>query len=142
MVYNTAQLQEPELRSLADVARPESRTARRFAARVDAFLGDTARRAEAQTIRAQLETWRDNDARLVPTLGSAKQAQDIRTISQRLSAASVAGLAALDAIERKQPLPAADVARYTKDVAAAAASRAAVMCPAIPAIRKLLDRAG
>ena len=74
MAYNTAQTREPELRSLADVARPESRTARRFAARVEAFLSDTARRTEAPAIRAQLEAWRDNHARLAPMLGSAKQA--------------------------------------------------------------------
>ena len=139
--FNPVQLQEPELKSLADVARPESRIARRFAARVDAFLTDTAHRADAQAIRAQLVTWRDNHARLLPTLGGAKQAQDIRTLSERLAAASTIGLAALDALERKQKLPAEDVARYTRDLATAAAPRAAVMSPAIPAIQKLLDQA-
>ena len=139
--FNPAQLQEPELRSLADVARPESRTARRFAARIDAFLADTARRADVQSIRAQLVTWRDNHARLLPTLGGARQAQDIRTLSERLAAASTIGLAALDALERKQTLPAADVARYTRELTAAAAPRAAVMTPAIPAIQKLIDQA-
>ena len=139
MGYNPAQLLEPELKSLADVARPESRTARRFAARIDALLADTARRAEVPEIRAQLEAWRDNDARLAPIIGSAKQAQDIRTLSQRLSAASTIGLAALDAIAMKRPLPAADVARYMRELTAAAAPRAAVMSPAIPAIQKLVD---
>jgi hexosaminidase len=141
MAYNTAQTMEPELRSLADVARPESRTARQFAARVDAFLGDTARRTEAPAIRAQLEIWRDNHSRLAPTLGRAKQAEDIRVLSERLSSAATIGLAALDAMERKQPLPAADAARYTRELTAAAMPRAAVMSPAFPAIRKLVDRA-
>jgi hypothetical protein len=109
---------------------------------VETFLADTARRAEATAIRVQLETWRDNHARLAPMLGSAKQAQDIRTLSERLATAATIGLVALDAIERKQPLPAADVARYTRDLTAAAAPRAAVINPAIPAIWKLLDRAG
>jgi hexosaminidase len=141
MGYNPAQLLEPELRSLADVARPESRTARRFAARIDVLLADTARRADAPEIRAQLETWRDNDSRLAPMLGSAKQAQDIRALSGRLSAASAIGLAALDALVLKRPLSAADVARYTRELTAAAAPRAAVLSPAIPAIQKLLDHA-
>jgi len=139
--YNPAQLLEPELRSFADAARPESRTARRFAARVDAFLADTARRAELPAIRAQLETWRDNNARLVPTLGKAKQAQDIRTLSERLAAAATIGLDALDALQRKRTLPADDVARYTRELTAASAPRAAVMTPAIPAIQKLVDHA-
>ena len=51
-------------------------------------------------------------------------------------------LSVLDAIERKQPLPAADVLRYTRELTAAATPRAAVMNPAIPAIQMLLDRAG
>ena len=142
MGFNPAQLLEPELRSLADAARPESRTARRFAARIDSFLADTARRSEATAIRVQLETWRDNHARLAPMLGSAKQAQDIRVLSERLASAATIGLTALDALERRQPLPAADVARYTRELSAANAARAAVINPAIPAIQKLLDRAG
>ena len=142
MAYNTAQTMEPELRSLADVARPESRPARRFVARVETFLSDSARRAEATAIRVQLETWRDNHALLAPMLGSAKQAQDIRVLSERLASAATIGLAALDAIERKQPLPAADVLRYTRELTAAATPRAAVMNPAIPAIQLLVDRAG
>jgi hexosaminidase len=141
MAYNPAQLLEPELHSLADVARPESRVARRFASQVDAFLADTAHRADVQAIRAQLELWRDNHARLAPLLGSAKQAQDIRTLSERLSAASTIGLTALDAVVRRQPLSAADVARYERELGGAAAPRAAVMSPAIPAIQKLVDHA-
>jgi hypothetical protein len=141
MGYNPAQLLDSELNSLADVARPESRTARRFAARIDALLADTARRAAVPEIRAQLEVWRDNHARLAPMLGSAKQAQDIRVLSERLSTASTIGLAALDALALKRPLPAADVARYTRELTAAAAPRAAVMSPAIPAIQKLVDHA-
>jgi hexosaminidase len=139
--YNAAQLLEPELHSLADVARPESRTARRFASQVDAFVADSAHRADVQTIRAQLEIWRDNHARLLPLLGGAKQAQDIRTLSERLSAAATIGLAALDAIGRRQPLAPADVARYTKELTAAAAPRAAVMSPVFPAIQKLVEQA-
>jgi hexosaminidase len=141
LAYAPAQTLEPELRSLADVARPESRTARRFAARVDAFLTDTARRAEAEAIRAQLVVWRDNDARLAPMLADAKQAQDIRTMSERLSTSAVAGLAALDVLQRRQPLPMTDSARYDRELTAAAQSRAAVMSPAFAAIRKLVDRA-
>jgi len=77
----------------------------------------------------------------VPTLGKAKQAQDIRTLSERLAAAATIGLDALDALQRKRTLPADDVARYTRELTAASAPRAAVMTPAIPAIQKLVDHA-
>jgi hexosaminidase len=141
MAFAPAQTLEPELRSLADVARPESRTARTFAARVDVFLADTARRAEADAIRAQLATWRDNHARLAPMLGSAKQAEDIRLLSERLSTSAAAGLAALDALQRRQALPMSDSARYERELTAAVQPRAAVMSPAFAAIRKLVDKA-
>lgn len=141
MAYAPAQTLEPELRSLADVARPESRTARKLAARVDVFLADTAHRAEAEAIRAQLVAWRDNHARLAPLLGGAKQAQDISALSERLSTSAAAGLAALDALQRRQPLPMTDGTRYERELTAAAQPRAAVTSPAIPAIRKLVDKA-
>jgi hexosaminidase len=141
MAYDPAQTLETELRSLADVARPESRIARRFTARVDVLLADSAHRVNAKEIRDQLVLWRDNHARLGPMLGSAKQARDIRTLSEQLSAAAAAGLAALDALQRRQPLPMTDSARYERELTVAAQSRAAVMSPAVPAIRKLVDKA-
>ena len=141
LAFDPKQLQEPELRSLADAARPESRVARRFVSRVDQFLSDTARRAGANEIRAQLEIWRDNDAVLRAQLAHARQAEDLRVISERLAQSAAAGLAALDALERRQPLPAADVARYREQLTRAAMARAGVTSPAIPAIRLLVERA-
>jgi hexosaminidase len=141
MAVDPKQILEPELRSLADVARPESRTARRFASRVDQFLADSTRRAGAKEIRDQLETWRANDARLRAQLAHARQAEDLRVLSERLAESAAAGLAALDALERRQPLPATDAARYRELLTRAALARAGVTSPAIPAIRLLVDRA-
>jgi hexosaminidase len=141
MAVDPKQILEPELRSLADVARPESRTARRFASRVDQFLADSTRRAGAKEIRDQLETWRANDARLRAQLAHARQAEDLGVLSERLAESAAAGLAALDALERRQPLPASDAARYRELLTRAALARAGVTSPAIPAIRLLVDRA-
>jgi hypothetical protein len=141
MAFNPAQTLEPELRSLADVTRPESRVARRFATRVDAMLADSTRRADILDLRAQLTVWSDNHARLAPLLAKARQSQDILALSERLSTSAAAGLAALEAIERRQPLPEAEATRYRDVLTRAAASRAAVMLPAIPAIRSLVERA-
>jgi hexosaminidase len=142
MAFEPAQTLEPELKSLADVARPESRQARRFAARVEAMLADSTRRADAVEVRDQLVIWRDNHARLLPLLARSRQAERIGTLSARLAAAATAGLAALDAIERRQPLPAEEAARHRDVLARAAAPYAAVMSPAVPAIRSLVERAG
>jgi hexosaminidase len=141
MAFDPAQTLEPELKSLADVARPESRTARRFAKRVEAMLADTARSASVPELREQLTIWRDNHARLAPMLAKARQAPDILALSERLSAAAGAGPVAPDAIERRETLSEAEATRYRDVLARAAAARAAVMLPAIPAIRSLVERA-
>jgi hexosaminidase len=141
MGFDPAQTLEPELKSLADVARPESRTARVFARRVDALLADTTRRAGVRELRDQLVLWRDNHARLAPLAGKARQSPDILALSERLSASAAAGLAALDAIERRETLSEGEATRYREAVTRAAAARAAVINAAVPAIRALVERA-
>jgi len=132
---------QPSLVSLADAARPESRTARVFSSLVDGYLADPKRQKNASELRAQLVTWRDNQARLAPLLASAKQADDLRTLSEQLSNSAAAGLAALDALGQNQKLSPADAARYQAVLTAASASRAAVTNPAIAAIKRLVERA-
>jgi hexosaminidase len=132
---------QPSLVSLADAARPESRPARVFSALVDGYLADANRQKNASELRAQLVAWRDNQARLAPLLANAKQADDLRTLSEQLSASATAGLAALDALGQNQKLSPADAARYQAVLTAASASRAAVTNPAIAAIKRLVDKA-
>jgi hexosaminidase len=132
---------QPSLVSLADAARPESRPARMFSSLVDGYLADPKRQKNASELRAQLVAWRDNHARLTPLLASAKQADDLRTLSEQLSASATAGLAALDALGQNQKLSPADAARYQAVLTAASASRAAVTNPAIAAIKRLVDKA-
>jgi hexosaminidase len=132
---------QPSLVSLADAARPESRQARVFSSLVDGYLADPKRQKNASELRAQLVAWRDNDARLAPLLANANQAADLRTLSEQLSHSAAAGLAALDALDRRQTLSAEDAARYRAVIAAASASRAAVTNTAVPAIRKLIEKA-
>jgi len=132
---------QPSLVSLADAARPESRQSRVFSSLVDGYLADPKRQKNASELRAQLVAWRDNNARLAPLLANASQADDLRTLSEQLSNAAAAGLAALDALDRQQKLSAADAARYQTVLTAASASRAAVTNTAIPAIKKLVDKA-
>jgi hexosaminidase len=132
---------QPSLVSLADAARPESRPARVFSTLVDGYLADPNRQKNASELRAQLVAWRDNQARLTPLLANAKQADDLRALSEQLSTSAAAGLAALDALSGKQKLSAEDAARYQAVLVAASASRAGVTNPAIAAIRRLIDKA-
>ena len=60
--------------------------------------------AEAQ-IRSWLTIWRDNDARLHPLLEQTFLLQEDVPLSQALSALGMAGLQALDYLDKGQPAP-------------------------------------
>jgi hexosaminidase len=94
------------LNRLADVARPESDQARRFRDSVQAYIGSgyTDRAAEGE-IRTLLAAWRDNDAKLRPLLEQSFLLHELAPLSQDLSTLGVAGLYALDHLDRSEPSP-------------------------------------
>jgi hexosaminidase len=94
------------LNRLVDTARPESDEARHFRGSVQAYIGSgfTDRAAEAE-IRTNLATWRDNDARLRLLLEQSFLLQELAPLSEDLSALGVAGLSALDYLDRSEASP-------------------------------------
>ena len=94
------------LNRLADVARPECDQARRFRDSVQAYIGSgyTDRAAEGE-IRTLLAAWRDNDAKLRPLLEQSFLLHELAPLSEDLSTLAVAGLLALDHLDRFEPSP-------------------------------------
>ncbi len=94
------------LTRMIDAVYPESDTARHFSDLVQTFVqsGYKDQAAEAQ-IRMWLTTWRDNDARLHPLLDQTFLLQEDVPLSQNLSALGMAGLQALDYLDKGQPAP-------------------------------------
>jgi hexosaminidase len=94
------------LTRMIDAVDPESDTARQFASLVQKFVqsGEKDQGAEAQ-IRAWLTLWRENDTNLHPLLQQSSILQEDVTLSQNLSALGVAGLQALDYIDKSQTAP-------------------------------------
>ena len=94
------------LTRMIDAVSPESDTARRFSDLVQAFVqsGCKDQAAEAQ-IRMWLSIWRDNDATLHPLLEQTFLLQEDVPLSQDLSALGMAGLQALDYLDKRQPAP-------------------------------------
>ena len=80
------------LNRLVDVARPESTTAREFAAFVQ--------KIDQNAIQACLERWRANDAKLEPTIEKSFLLEEDAPISKDLSRMASIGLEALDHIRR------------------------------------------
>jgi hexosaminidase len=94
------------LNRLVDAASPESNQARHFRDSVQAYIGSgfTDRAAEAE-IRTNLATWRDNDARLRLLLEQSFLLNELVPLSEDLSALGVAGLSALDYLDRSEASP-------------------------------------
>ncbi len=87
------------LNRLPDAARPESTVARQFADMVDRIVGGTASPQDRNTVRLLLMMWRDNDARLQPTLQNSALLKEDAMLSQNLSQIGSIGLQALDFLE-------------------------------------------
>jgi hexosaminidase len=88
------------LNRVVDAIPLESRAAREFSELVDKFVAVGCHDAVlAEQLRAQLDLWRDNDAKLQPLMQRSFLVKEVAATSQDLSAIATAGLAALDALE-------------------------------------------
>ncbi|HEV2689154.1 MAG TPA: hypothetical protein VGV35_11380 [Bryobacteraceae bacterium] len=125
--------QQFPLNRLVDAARPDSRVAREFAALVEA--------QDRLAIRRWLTLWRDNDARLRPTLEkSALLAEDV-PVSRDVSQLGSVGLQALDFIERKKRPPDAWIDEQRKYLDSAKKLHLELLIAIVPPIQKLVEQA-
>jgi len=123
------------LNRLVDAARPESDTARQFAALV-AHWSDNK-----EQIRRQLTVWRNNQTELLPlTLGSGLLQEDV-PLAQDASALAEAGLEALDYLEAGKPAPDSWVTEQLALVERAAKPQAELLLMIAPSIGKLIQAA-
>jgi hexosaminidase len=90
------------LNRLVDVALPESDTARDFTALADRVKEDRMDRVQ---MRAWLSLWRDNDARLKPTLEKSDLLKEDAPVSAALSRLGAIGIQALDYLEHNERPP-------------------------------------
>ena len=98
------QTSDMPLNRMVDAVLPESELARRFSQDVDQFIGGNFQDAQAKAdIRALFVDWRDNDNELRPLLQTSFLLKELVPVSQTLSSLAVAGLEALDYIEKGQP---------------------------------------
>ena len=91
---------------VVDAVPLESDSGRRFGELVDKFVSTSCLDAEMEArLRTQLLLWRDDDAKLQPLAQRSFLVQEVAGRSQDLSALASAGLAALDAVAKRQPAP-------------------------------------
>ena len=130
------------LNRIVDAIPPESDLGRRFDEMVNAFTAGKCRDANiAARLGAQLTKWRDNDAALQSLAMNSSLVKEVTPISQDLSAAANAGLAALDAIAKSMPLAEDAKAQLAATIVAASKAKAQLLLMPAPSIRKLIDAA-
>jgi hexosaminidase len=127
------------LTGLVDAARPDSTTARQFAAMVDAFLGDAPRyRLNRSEIRDSLNSWRDAGTVLDPMIDRAPALQEARPLAKNLADVAAAGLEAMSYLSAGEAATAQWRDAQLAKLDEAAKPKAALEFVVIESVRKLV----
>ena len=127
---------------VVDAVPLESEAGRRFSDLVDQFLAVACHDpAPEARLRAQLTTWRDNDAILQPLAQRSFLVKEVAATSQDLSALGAAGLAALEAIAKGQPSPDSWKAQQFAILEQVKKPKAQLLLIPAPAVQKLIEAA-
>jgi hexosaminidase len=130
------------LNRLVDAVHPESDTARQFADLIDAFVASGYKdQQKAAQIRQSLNEWRDNDLFLQPMLQRSALLNELAPISQNLSAISVAGLQALDYLDKGTTAPESWVSTQNSLLEESKKPHADLLLMIAPSIEKLIAAA-
>jgi len=127
---------------VVDAVPLESDAGRRFNDQVDQFLAAACHDSAVEArLRAQLSTWRDNDATLQPLAQRSFLVKEVAATSQDLSALGTAGLAALDAIAKGHPAPDSWKAQQLAILEQVNKPKAQLLLIPAPAVQKLIEAA-
>ena len=114
------------LNHLVDAVAPESETAREFSQICKRIASGSASPQDWETARYWLTLWRDNDAKLQPTLAQSDITAELAPLSQSLREVSEIALSTLDSLQQHKPI-AAETQRHNLEVLTAAAKPKAVL---------------
>jgi len=131
------------LNRLVDAVPPESETAREFGVDVDSLVAAKFKDAHAESrIRALLESWQDNDARLQPLLAGTSLLKELSPLSTGLAQLGAAGLAALDAVDHGIPISDGQIQQWSALAMQAAKPQADLLLMVAPAMQRLFAASG
>jgi hexosaminidase len=121
------------LNRLVDTVYPESDAGREFRNAVAA--------RDWTVVRSMLAAWRDNDARVRPTLERHALLQEILPVSANLAKVAAIGLEALDRVEKGTPGSAEWAAAQRATLEAARKPAAELLLMAVPGVESLVTLA-
>lgn len=114
------------LNQLVDAVPPESEAARQFSELAKLIVAGKASPQQWQEAREDLILWRDNDARLQPSLQKSEITAELIPLSLSLSQVAAIGLQALDDLQAHQR-PAASILQSNQQILKAAEKPEAVL---------------
>lgn len=131
------------LNRVVDAIPLESDPGRLFGELVDKFISTSCRDADTgERLRTQLTTWRDNDARLQFLMQRSFLVKEVAVRSQDLSALGAIGLAALDAISKRQPAPDSWKTQQLAALEQMKKGKVQLLLIPVPAVQRLVEAAG
>ena len=129
------------LNHLVDAIPPESQTARRFKEICQHITAGSASSEEWSQARAWLTMWRDNDAKLEPTLSKSEITEELVPVSQSLHRVSEIGLQALDSLQKSEAISADAQKQDLAAVAEAQKPQGVLLLMVAPSVEMLVKSA-
>jgi hexosaminidase len=126
------------LNRLVDAISPESETARVFREICKRIVAGTATPQEWQQAHDWLVLWRDNDAKLAPSLAKSELTVELVPVSQSLRQVGEVGLRALDALQKGEAVSADERKQDLAEIAAAEKPQAVLLMMVAPPVESLL----
>ncbi len=130
------------LNRLVDAVSPESETARQFSELVKVIIAGKASAGQWQQARDWLKLWRDNDAKLQPTLNNSELTAELVPVSHTLSQVATMGLQALDDLQNHRAIAEAKVQDEIQVLKGAEKPEAVLLDMVVPSVRLLVQATG
>ncbi|HMG85045.1 MAG TPA: family 20 glycosylhydrolase [Terracidiphilus sp.] len=130
------------LNHLVDAVPPESEMARKFKNLVSAIVAGNASPDQLQKAKEWLTLWRDNDAKLQPSLKNSEITAELTPVSQTLAQVSAIGLRALDDLENHRLADAGTTQADTQTLKAAEKPQAVLRDMVVEPVEMLVQAAG
>jgi hexosaminidase len=127
------------LNRLVDAVPPQSETARDFSEICKRIVAGKANPEDWQHAHDWLVLWRDNDAKLQPSLDKSELTAELVSLSHSLNQSAEIGLRALDALHSNAALPSETHQQDLDALKAAEKPQAVLLLMVVPAIESLVQ---
>jgi len=130
------------LNRLVDAVPPESEKARKFNQLAQLIAAGKASPEQWQRAQDWLMQWRDNDARLQPTLGNSELTEELIPLSRSVSQVAALGLQALDDLKNHRTASEEQTEKNLQMLKEAEKPQAVLVDKVAPSVQLLIEAIG